>query len=33
MNPWPVIRAALLRYRISALAFILLVRVQPTDSR
>ena len=25
MNPWPVIRAALLRYRISALAFILLV--------
>ena len=25
MNPWPVIRAALLRYRVSALAFILLV--------
>ena len=25
MNPWPVIRAALLRYRFSALAFVLLV--------
>jgi len=25
MNPWPVIRAALMRYRVSALAFILLV--------
>jgi putative ABC transport system permease protein len=25
MNPWPVIRAALTRYRFSALAFVLLV--------